>query len=97
MEEKILDFIMEYAQENEGVPFQVIEENFNIVMDDIISDAIWDRDNVSDVIIESDRYVITCFEDWYRAICDRYGNEIKKSGYEENAYAAFSFFISLPK
>ena len=85
MEEKILDFIMEYAQENEGVPFQVIEENFNIVMDDklkdIISDAIWDRDNVSDVIIESDRY----------------GNEIKKSGYEENAYAAFSFFISLPK
>ena len=25
MEEKILDFIMEYAQENEGVPFQVIE------------------------------------------------------------------------
>ena len=64
MEEKILDFIMEYAQENEGVPFQVIED---IVMDDklkdIISDAIWDRDNVSDVIIESDRYVITCFED----------------------------------
>ena len=54
MEEKILDFIMEYAQENEGVPFQVIEENFNIVMDDklkdIISDAIWDRDNVSDVM-----------------------------------------------
>ena len=59
MEEKILDFIMEYAQKN--------EENFNIVMDDklkdIISDAIWDRDNVSDVITESDRYVITCFED----------------------------------
>ena len=58
---------MEYAQKNEGVPFQVIEENFNIVMDDklkdIISDAIWDRDNVSDVITESDRYVITCFED----------------------------------
>lgn len=67
MEEKILDFIMEYAQKNKGVPFQVIEENFNIVMDDklkdIISDAIWDRDNVSDVITESDRYVITCFED----------------------------------
>ena len=67
MEEKILDFIMEYALKNEGVPFQVIEENFNIVMDDklkdIISDAIWDRDNVSDVITESDRYVITCFED----------------------------------
>ena len=54
MEEKILDFIMEYAQENEGVPFQ---------LKDIISDAIWDRDNVSDVIMESERYVITCFED----------------------------------
>lgn len=66
MEEKILDFIMEYAQENEGVPFQVIEENFNIVMDDklkdIISDAIWDRDNVSDVITESERYVIICLK-----------------------------------
>ena len=46
MEEKILDFIMEYAQENENVPFQVIEETFNIQMDEslrsIISDAIWD-------------------------------------------------------
>ena len=45
----------------------MIEENFNIVMDDklkdIISDAIWDRDNVSDVITESELYVITCFED----------------------------------
>lgn len=40
MEEKILDFIMEYAQENEGVPFQVIEENFNIVMDDKLKDII---------------------------------------------------------
>ena len=38
MEEKILDFIMEYAQENDGVPFQVIEENFNIVMDDKLKD-----------------------------------------------------------
>lgn len=67
MEEKILDFIMEYAQEHENVPFQVIEETFNIQMDEslrsIISDAIWDRDNVSDVIMESERYVITCFED----------------------------------
>ena len=33
MEEKILDFIMEYAQEHENVPFQVIEETFNIQMD----------------------------------------------------------------
>ena len=67
MEEKILDFIMEYAQENENVPFQVIEETFNIQMDEslrsIISDAIWDRDNVSDVVIENEGYVISCFED----------------------------------
>ena len=67
MEVKIIDFIMVYAQVHAGVSFQVIEENFNIVMDDklkdIISDAIWDRDNVSDVIMESERYVITCFED----------------------------------
>ena len=43
------------------------EKILDFIMDDklkdIISDAIWDRDNVSDVIIESDRYVITCFED----------------------------------
>lgn len=67
MEEKILDFIMEYVQENENVPFQVIEETFNIQMDEslrsIISDAIWDRDNVSDVVIENEGYVISCFED----------------------------------
>ena len=67
MEEKILDFIMEYAHENENVPFQVIEETFNIQMDEslrsIISDAIWDRDNVSDVVIENEGYVISFFED----------------------------------
>ena len=101
MEEKILDFIMEYAQENEGVPFQVIEENFNIVMDDklkdIISDAIWDRDNVSDVIMENDRYVITCFEDQYRDVCDRYGNEIKKSDMRRMHIRHSPFFINLLK
>ena len=67
MEEKILDFIMDYAAENSTVPFHVIEEEFNIMMDDglraIISDALWDRDNVSDVVIENDGYVITLFED----------------------------------
>ena len=56
-----------YAQEHENVPFQIIEENFNIQMDEslrsIISDAIWDRDNVSDVVIENDGYMISCFED----------------------------------
>ena len=67
MEEKILDFIMDYAAEKSTVPFQVIEDEFNIMMDDglrsIISDALWDRDNVSDVVIENDGYVITLFED----------------------------------
>lgn len=67
MEEKILDFIMDYATEKSTVPFQVIEEEFNIMMDEglrsIISDALWDRDNVSDVIIENNGYVISLFED----------------------------------
>lgn len=67
MEEKILDFIMDYAYEGEIVPFRIIEEEFNIIMDEklksIISDALWDRDNVSDVFIENDGYVITLFED----------------------------------
>ncbi len=67
MEEKILDFIMDCAVENSTVPFQVIEEEFNIMMDDslkeIISDALWDRDSVSDVIIENGGYTITLFED----------------------------------
>ena len=67
MEEKILDFIMDYAAENSSVPFQVIEDEFNIMMDEhlrtIISDALWDRDSVSDVVVESDGYVISLFED----------------------------------
>ena len=67
MEEKILDFIMDYSETHSSVPFQVIEEEFNIMMDStlksIISDALWDRDNVSDVFIENNSYVITLFED----------------------------------
>lgn len=67
MEEKILDFIMDYSETHSSVPFQVIEEEFNIMMDStlksIISDALWDRDNVSDVYIENNSYVITLFED----------------------------------
>lgn len=67
MEEKILDFIMDYSQTHSAVPFQIIEEEFNILMDStlksIISDALWDRDNVSDVFIENNSYVITLFED----------------------------------
>ena len=67
MEEKILDFIMDYSETHSSVPFQVIEEEFNIMMDgtlkSIISDALWDRENVSDVYTENNSYVITLFED----------------------------------
>ena len=34
MEEKILEFILEYAEEQKLVPFSVIEEEFNLVIDD---------------------------------------------------------------
>ena len=67
MEEKILDFIMDYSETHSSVPFQIIEEEFNIMLDNvlksIISDALWDRDNVSDIYIENNSYVITLFED----------------------------------
>ena len=58
MEEKILEFILEYAEEQKLVPFSVIEEEFNLVMDDslksVIADVLWDNDTVSDVFIETD-------------------------------------------
>ena len=45
MEEKILEFILEYAEEQKLVPFSVIEEEFNLVIDDslksVIADALW--------------------------------------------------------
>ena len=67
MEEKILEFIMDYAQKNHKVPFQAIEEAFNLTLDrsllGVISDAIWDRDDVEDVLMENEHYVITYFED----------------------------------
>lgn len=54
MEEKILEFILEYAEEQKLVPFSVIEEEFNLVIDDslksVIADALWDNDTVSDVL-----------------------------------------------
>ena len=60
MEEKILEFILEL------VPFSVIEEEFNLVMDDslksAIADVLWDNDTVSDVFIETDGFTITFFE-----------------------------------
>lgn len=67
MEEKILEFILEYAGEQKIVPFSMVEEEFNIVMDDklksVIADAIWDIDTVSDALVEEDGFVIIFFED----------------------------------
>jgi hypothetical protein len=66
VEEKILEFILEYAEEQKLVPFSVIEEEFNLVMDDslksAIADVLWDNDTVSDVFIETDGFTITFFE-----------------------------------
>ena len=66
MEEKILGFILEYAEEQKLVPSSVIEEEFNLVMDDslksVIADVLWDNDTVSDVFIETDGFTITFFE-----------------------------------
>ena len=66
VEEKILEFILEYAEEQKLVPFSVIEEEFNLVIDDslksVIADALWDNDTVSDVFIETDGFTITFFE-----------------------------------
>lgn len=66
MEEKILKFILEYAEDQKLVPFSVIEEEFNLVMDDslksVIADVLWDNDTVSDVFIETDGFTITFFE-----------------------------------
>ena len=59
-------FILEYAEEQKLVPFSVIEEEFNLVMDDslksVIADVLWDNDTVSDVFIETDGFTITFFE-----------------------------------
>lgn len=67
VEERILEFILEYAEEQKIVPFSRVEEEFNIVMDDklksIIADAIWDIDIVSDAFVEDDGFVITFFEE----------------------------------
>lgn len=63
MEERILEFILKYAEGQKIVPFSRVEEEFNIVMDDklksIIADAIWDIDIVSDAFVEDDGFVIT--------------------------------------
>ncbi len=67
MEERILEFILDCAEEQKTVPFSMIEEEFNIVMDDklraVIADALWDMDAVSDAVVEDDGFVVTFFED----------------------------------
>lgn len=63
---KILEFILECAEDQKLVPFSVIEEEFNLIIDDslksVIADALWDNDTVSDVFIETDGFTITFFE-----------------------------------
>lgn len=67
MEERILEFILDCAEAQKTVPFSMIEEEFNIVMDGklraVIADALWDMDAVSDAVVEDDGFVVTFFED----------------------------------
>ena len=55
MEEKILKFILDCAEERKVVPFSMIEEEFNIMMDDklksVVAEALWDIDTVSDALV----------------------------------------------
>ena len=48
MEEKILNFILECAEVQKLVPFSLIEEEFNLILDEalksVITDALWDND-----------------------------------------------------
>ncbi|MDO5361032.1 MAG: hypothetical protein Q4F03_00095 [Eubacteriales bacterium] len=66
MEEKILEFILYCAEKQKVVPFSMIEEEFNILMDDklksVVADALWDIDTVSDALVEEEGFVITFFE-----------------------------------
>lgn len=66
MEEKILNFILECAEVQKSVPFSLIEEEFNLILDEslksVITDALWDNDTVSDVTIETDDFIVTFFE-----------------------------------
>ncbi len=47
MEEKILNFILECAEVQKSVPFSLIEEEFNLILDEalksVITDALWDK------------------------------------------------------
>lgn len=66
MEEKILNFILEYAEDQKLVPFSLIEEEFYLILDEslksVITDALWDNDTVSDVTIGTDGFIVTFFE-----------------------------------
>ena len=66
MEEKILNFILECAEVQNLVPFSLIEEEFNLVLNEalksVITDALWDNDIVSDVTIGTDGFTVTFFE-----------------------------------
>lgn len=63
---KILNFILEYAEVQKLVPFSLIEEEFNLILDEalksVITDALWDNDTISDVTIGTDGFTVTFFE-----------------------------------
>ena len=66
MEEKILNFILECAEIQKSVPFSLIEEEFNLILNEtlksVIADTLWDNDTVSDVTIGTDGFTVTFFE-----------------------------------
>ena len=63
---KILNFILECAEVQKLVPFSLIEEEFNLILDEalksVITDALWDNDTISDVTIGTDGFTVTFFE-----------------------------------
>ena len=46
--------------------FSLIEEEFNLILDEalksVITDALWDNDTISDVTIGTDGFTVTFFE-----------------------------------
>ena len=65
--EKILNFILECAEVQKLVPFSLIEEEFNLILDEalksVITDALWDNDTISDVTIGTDGFTVTVFRE----------------------------------
>ena len=66
MEEKILNFILECAEVQKLVPFSLIEEEFNLILDEalksVITEALCDNDNISDVTIGNDGFNVKFYE-----------------------------------